>query len=179
MQTRTTTTLMQKKHRSAWFPAVLITATLSLAGCTAEPEPVKDFEKAISLRKSKSESDIRVTQGLDKQWYKERNRVINVRYDLKTTDSLVTPFAGAVTFTYVAERGDGVNSELDAKATTVYPNTVQSFTASLTYAGSGNDWHMVDGSYFFNEEPEYKYPLSPERITTVPGNPFTHLKDWL
>lgn len=179
MKTGTDVRSVQKNLQSFLLSAMLITAALSLAGCTAEYDPVKDFEKAISDRKSKSESYSRVTQGVDKQWHKERSRVINVRYDVKTTDSLVNPFAGAVTFTYLVESGDGVKTELDAKSTTVYPNTVQAFTASLTYAGSGKNWQMVDGSYFFNEEPEYKYPLSPERITTVPGNPFTHLKVWL
>lgn len=156
---------------------MLITAALSLAGCTAEYDPVKDFEKAISDRKSKSESYSRVTQGVDKQWHKERSRVINVRYDVKTTDSLVNPFAGAVTFTYLVESGDGVKTELDAKSTTVYPNTVQAFTASLTYAGSGKNWQMVDGSYFStkSQSTSTHFPLSglpPFQATPLPTSRF-------
>jgi len=38
---------------------------------------------------------------------------------------------------------------------------------------------MVEGTYHFNHEPEYTYPLNPERITTIGGPPFDQLIDWL
>jgi hypothetical protein len=172
------TTLM-KKLQSALLSAVLISVAFSLAGCTAEYDPVKDFEKAISDRKSKAESGTHFFQGLDNRWHKGRYKALDVRYDVKKTDSLVNPFAGVVTFTYLMESGEAANTVTDAQATTVNPDNVYGITATLTYAGTGKSWHLVNGSYFSNEEPEFKYPFTPESINTRTGYPYGPLKDWL
>lgn len=154
---------------------------LTLYGCTGEKyDPVSGFSNAIEQRKAKSEKVQTSFQRKDtKRWLKIRTRVVNISYDVLENDSLVNPYKGIVSFTFLNDTSDEEETKDEADATTVYPNVAQGFTAVLTYIGSEKGWHMVEGSYYFNHEPEYTYPLNPTRITTIGGPPFGQLIDWL
>jgi hypothetical protein len=154
---------------------------LALYGCTEEKyDPVSDFSKAIEQRQGKSEHLRAAFQRKDnKRWLKHRTRVTNVSYDVLKNDSLINPYKGIVSFTILNESSDEVDTEAEADAATVFPGVSSGFTASLTYIGSENGWSMVEGNYFFNDKPNYTYPLNPTRITTIGGAPFGQLIDWL
>jgi len=154
---------------------------LPLYGCTEEKyDPVSDFYNAIEQRKAKSEKPQAAFLRKDnKRWFKTRTRVIGINYDVLKNGSLINPYKGIVSFTVLNETTDELDTEGEAGATTIYPNDSQGFTAVLTYIGSEKGWRMVEGTYHFNHEPEYTYPLNPERITTIGGPPFDQLIDWL
>jgi hypothetical protein len=154
---------------------------LALYGCTEEKyDPVSDFSSAIEQRQEKSEKFQAAFQRKDNnRWLKYRTRVTNISYDVLKNDSLINPYKGIVSFTILNESGDEVDTEAEADATTVFPEALIEFTATLTYIGSEKGWRMVEGSYFFNVEPQDTYPLNPTRITTVGGPPFGQLIDWL
>jgi hypothetical protein len=154
---------------------------LALYGCTEEKyDPVSDFYNAIEQRQEKSEQFRAAFQRKDnKRWLKHRTRVTNISYDVLKNDSLINPYKGIVSFTVLNESSDEVDTEAEADATTVFPDESGGFTAVLTYIGSEKGWRMVEGSYFFNGEPQNTYPLNPTRITTIGGPPFAQLIDWL
>lgn len=170
------------KRFSAGFVFLIASmAMFVISGCSEEKhDPVKSFEVFINDKKAASENEVSIWQDPDtKKWNKYRNRTSNLKYDVQSNDSLVNPYKGVVTFTFLVEAIKDVETEEEAKAATAYPNNIQAFTVALNYVGSEEGWKMIDGAYFFNSEPTYTYPLNPTRIKTVDGTPFMQLVGWL
>lgn len=173
--------MVMKRFSAGFIFLIASMAVLVISGCSEEKyDPVKSFELFIKDKKTSSESDMSLWQDpVTKKWNKYRNRISNLKYDVRANDSLVNPYKGEVTFSFFVEAIKEVETEEDAKSTSVYPINIQAFTVVLNYAGSEEGWNMTDGAYFFNSEPKYTYPLNPTRIKTEVGTPFMQLVGWL
>jgi hypothetical protein len=154
---------------------------IALAACEKEEfDPVKGFEAAVKQRIAETEKATIVSQNkTNKKWRKTKPHIFKVKYDVKNNDSLVNPYKGIVSFIYLVDETAEEPSEAAAEASPMMPGNWEGFTASLTYIGSEKGWTLVDGAYYFNHEPDYTYPLSSSRISTIGGPPFAQLLDWL
>jgi hypothetical protein len=162
---------------------ILLAVTLSttLSACEKEKfDPVKGFEAAVKQKIIETEQSTEVIENkINKKWRMTKPHIFKVTYDVKKNDSLVNPYKGIVRFVYLLDETIEEPTEAAARASLIMPGDWHGFTASLTYIGSDDGWTLVDGAYYFNNEPTYTYPLSPTRISTIGGPSFAQLFDWL
>lgn len=151
---------------------------LLVSGC-APYDPAADFSSAISSRVQLTEGGGGVYQNpVTRRWYKSSVTVSSKIIDVFKEDSVLYPYSGIVIMSYNGTSSESFESKSEAESAEL-TRPHNNYTAQLRYQGGNGKWELVDGKYFFNEEPNYEYPLNPSRIISIDTPPFTTLISWL
>lgn len=96
---------------------LLVTACIAgtAAAATDEKTALANFQKIVEAG-SKSEPYSIYENTRTSKWTRSRNELRNVAYDVKKTDSLVSPLAGVITFEYLTQSAPGVDTKELAEA---------------------------------------------------------------
>lgn len=113
-------------------------------------DPLKDFELIVArcvTSNKKLENERVAYNERTKKWGKQVNSTAKITYDVKRTDSLVSPFSGridivSITFLESAETEDA------AKAKPISPenSTARESTFNMNYAMQGGKWIATGGN---------------------------------
>lgn len=147
-------------------------AVLFPTSATASDDPVRSFEQFLMASKESTNTTTSVFFNKHKNgWVKQRYRVVELKFDVKKTDSLVTPIVGLVTLDLLTEASDAFPSQEEAEKLISF-NVMASITdrMSLTYAYRDSKWAFSKGSYEVLS-PSLKgtrFELTDDRLTRQP-----------
>lgn len=114
------------------------------------------------------------------QWAKRRFLLLDTKYDVKRTDSLVNPIVGIVSFTLVIEQTALLPSKEDAERANDFLKSDQPFKVFLTYGYKDDRWLFKGGEY---EDPflrGQRISITPEKVLAHPdSSPEAALAYWL
>lgn len=141
----------QKVQRRCGFLAILLVVT-SAEGCgnnteqrPAAVDPVASFKTIVDRFQSGLNDFEIVKEDTERGWYRIRPRVANIEYDVKTTDSLVTPYLAVLTCdNSPTESAKYFKSEAEAKATNKFESTDPKFIYNyrFNYAFQDGRWTL-------------------------------------
>lgn len=113
-------------------------------------DPVALFEKLIRDAQRETSTSQPVYLNKHKQaWAKRRFFTSDIKYDVKKTDSLVSPIIGIVTFHLITEQTELFPTRDQAETASTFKSTSSPFRVSMTYAYRGSAWSLSTGSYEF------------------------------
>lgn len=153
---------------------VLIVALLFgvLIDVAAAIEPVTSFEKIITRGKSAVDQSTLVYFNKGKStWLKRKYTVSNMKYDVKKTDSLVSPVVALVTFDLIVEASVPFQTKEEADAAADYnPEFKMINDVTLNYALTSGTWVLKGGLYkpmlaAMQKEPQFTFPINPDKLT--------------
>ncbi len=130
--------------------AALALAAVPLIGFSQPGvDPVPEFEKMIATAREATNTAAPVYLNKSKQqWAKRRFAAVDVKYDVKKTDSLVNPIIGVVTFLLATGQTDLFATKDEADAAQVFdPRFEHKYKVSMTYTFKGSRWAFSKGSY--------------------------------
>lgn len=145
-------------------------------------ETVLAFEKFLRVS---TESTISVTRTYlnkrVKKWAKYRFAVLDLRYDVKKTDSLVNPIIGLIHFTLRVDETELVKTKEEAEQLNEFnTRSGPTFNIFLTYTFKDEGWKFKDGEFEVSALRGKKFPLTTENISREPNTiPNTAVKLWL
>ncbi len=115
---------------------------------SAADDPVAKFEKLILEAKNATNTNSPVYFNEYRQeWAKRRFSVTEITYDVKKTDSLVSPIIGLVTFQLRTIQTYLYPTKEQADASSAFETkTIASYRISLTYSYKDNTWSFSEGS---------------------------------
>lgn len=126
---------------------LLIASNVSLAAAPAK-DPAGDFEKFVLA--ANSEVDGSESVYFDKtisKWFKCYVRLVDLRYDVKKTDSLLTPMWGIVRFLARFSISQPFDSEQEALAGSVTPWLRRpEYRIELNYGFKDGRWSLRNGT---------------------------------
>lgn len=129
--------------------AIAVLTLMGISSCWAT-NPLAEFETIIKLSQASvpKEGYVEFAQSSKtKYWGRMVWTIEGIRYDVRKTDSLVTPFVGVVSFD-VLERWFNYASEADARLA-VHPKEKKEHVAlyvfRMNYGYQANDWRFNSG----------------------------------
>jgi len=113
------------------------------------------------------------------KWAERRFQVAELKYDVRKTESLVSPFVGVITFTLTNTQTELFSERSAAQASIDLDSTVYTFEVELNYAYQDNQWRTTAGRYSMPEDP-VPFNLTPANIRNNPDTtPNAALVFWL
>lgn len=130
-------------------------------------DPVSSFEQIIFHGKSAvDQSTLVIFNEKKSTWLKRRYTVSGMKYDVKKTDSLVSPVIAQVKFYLIDDYALPFQSKEEAEAASDYdPKLENTNEVTLNYAFTSNKWIFNGGNWVsiwakkFNET-NNKYPIT-------------------
>jgi len=135
-------------------------------------EPVASFEKIIARGKEAVDQFtlVHFNKG-QSTWRKHRYTVSNMKYDVKKTDSLVSPVVAVVTFDFIDDSSAPFQTKEGADATVDYdPEFKIICYTTLNYAFTSEAWVLKGGVYkpmaaAIEKRPQMAFPIDPDKLT--------------
>lgn len=150
------------------------------SGVSDEKLAAIKFEKLVNSGSKLMMSDYPIFQQDDGTWFKRRQIVSDLTYDIKRTDSLLSPVIGFVHFTHVWNTSPKVASKEDAMRLTEYDDGGGLyFDITLKYSYMGGAWKLNKAyvNYMYRGEISSKFEFTDEDIRY--GNKGVKLQYWL
>ena len=130
---------------NAISPASVMIVSLLPSVCAAS-DPLQDFEQLVSTCQAGHLAPTsRVTLQSEGKWLKRIEHPVSVKYDVKKTDSLVSPLTAYIESTTI---GVGQRADSEEEAKTLTPSLdglVSQFVLRINYAYRAGKWTLVDG----------------------------------
>lgn len=116
---------------------------------SAANDPVESFEKLILDAQNATNTSTPVYfNDYAQAWAKKRFSVAEITYDVKATDSLISPIVGVISFQLVTEQTDLYSTKSEAESTTAFdPKFESPYFLTLTYAYRNDAWTYSNGEY--------------------------------
>lgn len=154
-----------------YISLAFIAALLSPAALAVD-DPVRSFEQHLALAKESTNSNTSVHFNKRKNgWMKQRYRVIDLKFDVKKTDSLVSPIVGLVSMDLLTEASDAFPSQEEAeKLVSFDPKASITDRMSLSYVYRDAKWTFSKGSYEVLSPPlkGTRFDLTEDRLSRLP-----------
>lgn len=83
------------------------------AASAQSSEPIASFKRLVE--RASSEKDAVFVGRIGSAWVKHHDRISDVKYDVRKTDSLINPMVGISSFNIWARTTSGYTSEIDAE----------------------------------------------------------------
>lgn len=166
-------------HRRIILVAVL-SSTL-LGACSRDSASVDGFRTLVQSRVEATESSSEPYFNEHHQkWAKRRFRVADLKFDVRKTDSLVSPLLATAKFTVSSAQTQLLPDKEAARASIEYDSKPNLFKIELIYAYQNGEWRMTGGRYAVPEVPNSSFKLTEEKIRTDPKSiPNAALLFWL
>ena len=136
---------------------LLVTGWIASSACVTyadQPNPVQSFEALIQTRAAASMTPY-VFQAPNKSYRKAFGSIEGLKYDVRKTDSLVTPVVGTVTFTFRSKPSEAFDTESGAHEATQpaaggHENVNE---VSITYGLRDGSWTFASGTRLVSLNP--------------------------
>jgi hypothetical protein len=161
---------------------ILLTLVLPINAMAAD-DSVSKLEKLIlKAENASNKGSVIYFNEYGQAWAKRCFTVSNLKFDVKKTDSLVTPIVGFVNFDLITDQTDLYQTKEEAEASKVFdPKFITPYQISLTYTYRNGKWSFSKGSYeSLNPIMKGKtFSLTKENIISEPNaTPNAALKYW-
>jgi hypothetical protein len=141
-------------------------------------EPVTSFEQIVTRGKGAVDQSTLVLFNKGKStWHKRKYTISNIKYDVKKTDSLVSPIVALVTFDLAVEHSVPFQTKEEADAVTDYTEFKMTNGVTLNYALTSGVWVFKGGMYDLTLSNE-KMPSFTGAITPGKLKPETEPVHW-
>lgn len=140
-----------------------------LAACSRDSASVDGFRVLIQSRVKATESSSEPYFNENYQkWAKMQFRITDLKFDVRKTDSLVSPLLGSVKFTLSSTQTQLLADKEAARASSEYESKLNIFNIELIYAYQDGQWRMTGGKYAVPEVPNSLFDLTEEKIRADP-----------
>lgn len=166
--------------RSATLACVVFIASAS--AMAQDLDPVRSFEALLEASQKRTESSQPVYfNNYRKLWAKRRFVVSDAKYDIRKTDSLVTPVLGLVTYRLAVSQTELVEAQEHAQALSAFNNASPvSYTISLRYSLKAGVWSFLDGESRGEGSATGKFAITRETLEREPNAiPNVAVRYWL
>lgn len=163
--------------RQLLLAALLISSVASAQ--TLDPVPIFEslINEAARVTNSTTPTYLNSTRQL---WAKRRYKITDVKYDVRKTDSLLTPVVGLAAFTLELNQTALVGTREEAEALSVFiVDKALKYKIALTYSFKESRWQFKDGEFQGTYPGAGKYPITQEEFLNEPNALFTALLGWV
>lgn len=176
-----------RKHAALMLRRIILLAALGstlltlLGACSRDSASVDGFRALVQSRVEATESSSEPYFNEHHQkWAKRRFRVADLKFDVRKTDSLVSPLLASVKFTLSSAQTQLLLDKEEARTNVEYDSKPNLFKIELIYAYQDGHWRMTGGRGSVPEAPNSSFELSEEKIRTEPNSiPNAALLFWL
>jgi hypothetical protein len=152
-------------------------------------DPVVEFEKIVTRARAAPAKNPYV-YSVENKWVKGFSPIVDsVRYDVKKTDSLVTPIVGVINFSILTQYSPRMNSKEEAASTqAVDAERAVMYVVVLRYGYRNGSWRFTEGGYdhvwagprMKKLAPGFSLPVTEQQIRKEPDKvPYSVIKPWL
>lgn len=135
-------------HKFLFFAAIIATAATAGAQAPAG-DPGGKFETLVAAASKPSQWTVTKQDPQSGKWTKRHFEISHIKYDVKTTDSILTPIVGLVSFDASMRVAGSAASETEAEA--LPPPTRDSlgmdYSVNGRYAFKESGWKLTDFTY--------------------------------
>ena len=116
---------------------------------SAAEKSVLKFEDVLKVATSKTNSAEQVyLNETNQKWVKRKFEVSDLKYDVKKTNSLVSPIIANVIFSLKTEQTEFLSSKETTEASTTYePKRKYDISFNLSYAYQNSRWNFLNAKY--------------------------------
>ncbi len=113
----------------------------------ANEDPVYEFKKIIieSEKLTNCSTSVYFNE-YEQAWAKRRFTVSRIKYDVKKTDSLISPLLGMVSFELDIDQSHLYPSKKEAEESTTFELTIPPYNISLNYSYIDSKWLFSNGT---------------------------------
>lgn len=119
-----------------------------VAHASPEVDPVSQFKKIVSSSSQPEQWTKVYLHTISGKWAKQYFVISNVKYDVKKTDSLVTPVMGIVNFTVAITQSDFFTSKEEAEESTALSKLKMTEFVTGKYLFEDGNWRVDQFSYY-------------------------------
>lgn len=151
---------------------LLLTSLILLIGaCSNDNTAAKRFRDQATATAATTESlSAPYFNQHHSKWSKRKFQIIDLKYDIRKTDSLVSPLVGTVSFTLSSVQTRLVPERDSAQASTEYGDNINFYKVDLMYALQDGQWIMTSGKYIIPDFPASSVQLTAEKIKSEPDS---------
>lgn len=118
-------------------------------GALAAGDPVAEFELLLKTAQSSTASEEPVYLNQYRQkWAKRKFTTSDVKYDVKKTESLVSPIVGVVSLNLTAQQSELLATKEEAQAATDFvPTSTTNYRVPLHYSYKNTKWDLAKATH--------------------------------
>jgi len=149
--------------------------------CATAGDPVAEFEELVRVGRERTISSAPVSQNTNLGgWVKRRFEIVDGKYDVQRTDSLVSPVLGVTGFMLRAEQTPPYPTRAQAEAANAMePGAVTVYYITLRYTYRDSRWHFKDGEYVW-QSTHTRVTIQPDDLRAQPDAlPLVAVRYWL
>jgi hypothetical protein len=152
-----------------------------LGACSSETNASNNFRDQVKAATTATHSSSEpYLNRHHAKWAKRMFQITDLKYDVRKTESLVSPLVGTVMFTLSSTQTQLVADRESAKQSNQYTDSTDVFTVELYYALQDGAWKMTTGRYSSPDLPGTSFELNPEKIRLEPDAiPHAALVPWI
>lgn len=134
----------------------------------ATVDPVASMKALIDAHEKAVAQAVPVVYSDDhKKWTKLRMRMENIEFDVKKSDSLVSPFVGEVSFDASLQHTDFFDTEEEAATSATFSHVPEPTLCRVMYAFQDGKWETKKRTYFSSEKWRDARPGEPDTWPTI------------
>lgn len=159
----------------------LVSMVLVLAACSRETSALDSFRDLVQVSAAATDASSEPYRNKHHdKWAKRKFRVTDLTYDVRKTESLVSPLVGHVTFTLASTQTALFPDKEAAQASSEFDSQGSVYKVELSYAHQDGKWRTTTGRYSVPALLDNSFDLTPTEVRSEPhAIPNAALLFWL